>query len=229
MHKEIRAEAQERGVSRSCHFTSSNNFIHILKAGGIKDRNALNREADVVVNPTDEHRLDGRLDRICCSVEYPNTYYLDKVKRDNVVFRDWLVVFLTADLLWRNEALFSKRNAAAEGGAHIRAGAKAFRRMFADYIDGARGHRFVRSDKYLPPCPTDAQAEVLVVGPIALSDIIGVAVASEEQGRTELARWRTLRIAPESCPIFVAPTLFDKIALYPCIRRGERPVETLLG
>lgn len=84
---------------------------------------------------------------------------------------------------------------------------------------------FSRNPRQLPSTPTDLQAEALVLGPVPFSDILGIAVQSEEQGFTELARWESLQLPDWSLPIYVAPTLFDKKSLTRHIHSGIRPGE----
>jgi len=215
-----------RGITRLCHFTPSRNLIHVLSSGYLKDRKTLDLEARMEVNPTDEHRLDGHLDKICCSVEYPNSFYLDIVTKKELLFLDWVVLYIDPVVLWTAGTLFCPRNAAAENGTLLAEGWPGYQSMFAPRSLGARGITFNRRPSHLPCSPTDMQAEVLVPGPIPISAIRGMAMITERQVLTERARWDTLGLAAPEVPIFVAPDLFDKMSLRDHIWTGRRPTET---
>lgn len=215
-----------RGITRLCHFTPSRNLIHVLSSGYLKDRKTLDLEARMEVNPTDEYRLDGHLDKICCSVEYPNSFYLDIVTKKELLFLDWVVLYIDPVVLWTPGTLFCPRNAAAENGTLIAEGWPGYQSMFAPRSLGARGITFNRRSSHLPCSPTDMQAEVLVPGPVPISAIQGMAMTTEKQVLTERARWDTLGLAAPEVPIFVAPDLFDKMSLRDHIWTGRRPTET---
>lgn len=225
MLENIRHEVIQRGISRLCHFTSSNNFLHVLQSQMLKDRASLDAEANSVVNPTDQLRLDGHRDKICCSIEFPNAYYLDRVRKNNLVFNDWIIVLLNPELLWRPGTHFCQRNAAAQNGGLIKSGAMGFQELFAQVVVGAGGNRFTRQAHHFPNTPTDAQAEVLIPGPIPFKYITGIIVQNEKQGLTELARWNSLNFQQITFPIYSAPILFDKIQLSNATRSGARPTE----
>jgi hypothetical protein len=226
--EDIRSDCNQRGITRLCHFTSSRNLLHVLTSGYVKDRKTLDEEAVRDVNPTDEYRLDGHLDKICCTVEYPNGYYLDKVAKSDRLFVDWVVLFLNPVVLWSPGTLFCKRNAAAESGGLIGSGWPGFTSMFATRVIGAGGRTFTRNSTHLACSPTDIQAEVLVPGPIPVEALLGMAVVNERQALTERARWDTLGIVQPKMPIVVAPDLFDKMSLTRSIWAGRRPVETVV-
>ena len=228
MSEEIKGLIKKRQITRLCHFTSSQNFIHIQCSGYLKDRDSLRQEENTAFNPTDELRLDGHFDKLCCSIENPNAYYLDKARERNKVFEDWIVIFLKTDLLSKPETLFSKRNAAANRGELLHPGVEGFLELFCASVAGAGGQMFNRTQQQLPSTPTDIQAEALVPGPVPFSDILGIAVQSEKQGRTELARWKSLQLPAWNLPIYISPTLFDKNALTYHIHSGTRPRESEL-
>ena len=224
--QKIRDDCANRGITRLCHFTPSRNLLHVLNSGYLKDRQTLDMEASDEVNPTDAYRRDGHLDKICCSVEYPNSYYLDIVKRKELIFLDWVILFIDPEVLWSPGTLFCPRNAAAENGALIESGWPGFESMFAPQSQGARGLIFRRQSSHLPCSPTDLQAEVLVPGPIPIEAIQGLAMLTEKQVHTERARWDALGLSPLMVPTVVAPDLFDKITLKDQIWAGRRPTET---
>jgi len=51
-------------------------------------------------NPTDHSRYDGRDDLICCSIEYPNSYYFANVRNNDRLFKDWVVLTIKPEYLW---------------------------------------------------------------------------------------------------------------------------------
>lgn len=226
MSAEIRISAGDRGVTRLCHFTSSRNCLHILEAGRISSTARLQAQPQPSFNPTDDQRLDGHPDKICCSLEYPNAWYLQRAESRERVFPDWVVLFLQPDYLWREGTLFCPRNAAAEYGGLLSPGIGGFNSLFAPRIAGAQGRVRSRGTRHLTCSPTDDQAEILVPGDILKSDIIAIGVRSELQAQTEMARWRFLEL-DVPMPILVTPTLFAASTLSTAIRQGSRPVEAI--
>ncbi|SAK77203.1 hypothetical protein AWB82_04968 [Caballeronia glebae] len=226
VNENILDDCAKRGITRLCHFTPSRNLIHVLASGYLKDRQTLSMEARDEVNPTDAYRRDGHLDKICCSVEYPNGYYLDIVTKKELIFLDWVILFIDPVVLWSPGTLFCQRNAAAENGSLIADGWPGYESMFAARVQGAGGRVFRRHATHLSCSPTDLQAEVLVRGPIPIEAIQGMAMLTERQASTERARWDTLGLAPPKVPMVVAPDLFDKISLTNHIWTGRRPIET---
>lgn len=222
MSEEIKEDAMRRSIQRLCHFTPSVNLLHVLKSGYLKDRATLDKEQNPVVNPTDDLRLDGHRETICCSIEYPNTYYLDVVSKREKIFDGWVILLLAPELLWTPKTLFCEKNAAFDNGRLIKAGLNGYQSM---YPQEARG--FSRKLTHLPCCPTDMQAEVLIPGPIHISKVIGMAMHSVEQVKTEIVRWEVLGISRPKIPLFVAPNLFSKIDLRNDIWLGRRPAESV--
>jgi hypothetical protein len=221
---QIKGEAERRGISRLCHFTQSRKLAHILTdLDGVRSVAELRQQAPDLLDQLDAARRDGHLDHICCSIEYPNTWYLRQIRDRDTLFRDWVILYLSPDLIWREQTLFSPRNAAAESGALIQGGFASFIRLFAPSVQGAQGRVRSRTSAMLPCCPTDDQAEVLVQGHIARTDIIGLAVPTESAARTEQRRLSFLHGIPQ-IPWYVAPALFD-ITWSDSIRRGQRPQE----
>jgi hypothetical protein len=224
--QKIKDETLRRGISRLCHFTQSRKLSHILSdLDGVWSTSKLQEKAPDLLDQTDKIRLDGHLEHICCSVEYPNTWYLSKIRDNDPVFKDWVIAFLNPALLWRDKTLFSPRNSAADGGALIRSGYAGFSRLFVPSLVGARGMTFARKAEMLPCCPTDDQAEVLVYEHVSRSDIIGIGVLSEEQARAEELRLSFIPSA--TAPTFyVVPDIFTA-RWSNLVRRGIRPKETI--
>lgn len=225
--EDIRSESLHRNISRLCHFTPSRNLVHIISGReGVLATSSLESGERHVFNPTDLQRYDRHPEHIPCSLEYPNGWYLDSAKSRDVLFKDWVVLFINPSHIWADGTLFCPMNASYGGGRNISSGIEAFRSLFAQEVKGARGRTFVRSPQHLTCCSTDNQAEVLIRDQIAMEDILGIAVPDDIQARREASRFRLLS-AIETPPLIVAPTLFDKHALSKAIRAGRRPPERL--
>ena len=160
----------------------------------------------------DRKRLDGHLDYVCCSVEYPNVYVLDRYSEENPD-RQWVVLFLHPVLLGLPTTRFSPVNAATERGAHVQSGIDGFRSLFEKRV-AVSGP--VRRASHLKNCPTDVQAEVLVAGTIPTWLVTGVAVKSDPVAREVaplLANWPRTKPHPDwpdGLRPSIEPLLFDK-------------------
>jgi len=231
MNASIKAEAQHRGITRLCHFTPSRNLGQILIGNvGILATKKLKEDERSVYAPSDLQRMDGFLDHICCTIEYPNAWFFEQARAKEILFKDWVILFIQSKYLWLKGTRFCHRNAAASFGADVAEGEAAFQRMFAHKTVGARGMTFVRAAQRLDNCPTDEQAEVLVPDAISMADIIGVAVQSEEQARNEVVRIQLLKVpqpVQDSLRVIIAPDLFDKRQLSSSLKIGRRPEEKL--
>ena len=219
----IQQECNRRGITRLCHFTQSRNMAHIFDDPyGLYSTRTL-RDNDMPHNPTDSSRYDGRDDLVCCSIEYPNTYYFAKVREHDRLFKDWVVLFINRSLMWQPGSNFCPCNAAKDCGAYIQNGIRGFQSLFAQTSPGIS---FSRNSRHLPAAPTDIQAEVLVADPIPLESITGVAVCDEEQALRELCRLKLQGIS-FSIPIYVAPEFFNRTSLSRSIQNGIRVAETI--
>jgi hypothetical protein len=221
----IKDEAERRGITRLCHLMQSRKLAHVLTDPGVVWSVARLKEfAPDLLDQMDKDRRDGHLDHICCSIEYPNTWYLNKVRHRDPLFKDWVVLLLSPSLLWQSGTLFSPRNAAAEAGALIRGGYNGFSQLYAPTVVGAGGHSFRRTPAMLPCCPTDDQAEVLIAEQIPQALVAGVTVPTIDAARVELGRLAFLSGAART-RWNVAPALFDG-SWSAAVRRGQRPQET---
>lgn len=223
----IRDRTRERGITRLCHFTPSRNLGHIATdRTGVLSARRLEADERRVFNPTDWQRLDGFTDHICCSIQYPNAWYFRKARQAERLFRDWVVLLIDPRYLWSSGTKFCARNAAAKGGEYVAEGVTAFESLFAGEVRGAKGNTYRRSSAHPPWLPTDEQAEVLIPDLVDRSNLMGVAVADEGQGRLEVARLEQLGV--EAFPIYVAREFFDPYTLSTNLRAGEMPEEVLL-
>ena len=226
MNSSIKKEANRRGITRICHFTPSRNLVHIASGfTGVLATKTLESDERNVFTATDLLRLDKHQDCISCSIEYPNAWYFDKAKTKDVLFKDWVVILIKPDYLWRNGTLFCPRNAASDYGAGIGKGEDAFNALYAQAVRGAYGKERSRSATHLSASPTDQQAEVLIPDRISLDDIIGVVVSSDNQARNEVSRFKHLGLPRDRFRLIVAPELFDKYTLSKYIQSGKRPKE----
>ena len=223
----IKREAESRSITRLCHFTPSRNLVHILTGEtGILATKHLQENERSIFTPTDLKRLDRHQGYICCSIEYPNAWYFYTAKSKDILFKDWVVLFINPKYLWMSGTRFCPRNAASAFGSAVAEGEAAFLSMFAQSVSGAGGRTFSRWTNHLACCPTDNQAEVLIPDQIGISDILGIAVPSETQAKNEAVRLDILGIPEDKYKFVVAPDLFDKYKLSDLIRSGKRPDET---
>lgn len=221
----IRNECLKRGITRICHFTPSRNFVHMAASGvGILSTRKLKEEERCMYTPTDLLRLDGQEGFVCCSIEYPNSWYFAKARAKETLFADWVILFIDPKYLWMPGTKFCPRNASKGRGRYVLEGEEAFGELFSDIIS-IGGRTIVRAPQHLPCCPTDDQAEVLIPDRIPLQDVIGVAVSSEEQAKKEIVRLQLARLESGLFRWVIAPVLYDKYALSTAIRSGTRPVE----
>lgn len=222
----IQQECITRGITRLCHFTQSRNLAHIFDDPyGLCSTRTLQAH-DMPHNPTDPNRYDGRDDLVCCSIDYPNTYYFYNVRNKEPLFKDWVVLLIEHSYLWHPETCFCPRNAAADFGRHIDQGLDAFRRLFVPSVTGSGGRVFQRGHNHLISSPTDIQAEVLLKDPVPLESIIGIVVKSEKQAQREVCRLNLQGISIDK-PIYIAPDFFKRTTLSGLIQRGVRATEIL--
>ncbi|MHB1758239.1 MAG: DarT ssDNA thymidine ADP-ribosyltransferase family protein [Leptospirillum sp.] len=218
----IQQEYLSRKITRICHFTQSRNLAHIFGDSlGLCSKRTL-QQHDMPHNPTDPNRFDGKEDLICCSIEYPNTYYFANVRKQDHLFKDWVVLMIEPSYLWHPGTCFCPCNAARDLGSHIKTGIDGFLSLYADTSPGIT---FSRHRNHLPAAPTDIQAEVLLKDPIPLNSITSIAVHTEEQAHREICRLDLQGIIIDK-PIYIAPDFFNT-SLSRLIQSGDRATETL--
>ncbi len=108
-----------RGVTRLCHFTKLQSLAQIVSLeSGILASDSIRSDTK---NVTDKSRYDGELECVCCSVEYPNSWFLQRAMASNTdeIFRDWLTIYIDLDILNLNEAKFCPCNASTDWGRYI--------------------------------------------------------------------------------------------------------------
>lgn len=226
-HIAIRDDVRQRGITRLCHFMQSRKLLHVLQqTHALLPTQQLRERYPDLLDVTDNARLDGHLNHVCCSVEYPNSWYLRKAREREQLFPDWVIVYLDTSLLWEREALFSPRNAAAQSGMLLRPGWNAWQALFATQVAGAYNKIRTRTAQMLICCPTDDQAEVLIPNAIPQHYIQAVVVQDENQAHKEQARLEVLGIQPFFTWI-IAPTLFT-VEWSKLVRQGKQPEERRL-
>lgn len=166
--KEIQSIAEKREVHHLLHFTQFNNLQGIVKHG-LLSRKTL-AERGYMFYPSDPYRLDGCEEAVSVSISRVNERVFE-AKRHRAGHTDWVVLVLPSHILWTHECRYSWRNAAKKeirDRRGYRGGSWAFAEMFAGSDEDRNG---------LPPrYPTDIEAEVQVLQPIAPDCIIGAVV-----------------------------------------------------
>ncbi|MEU8406890.1 DarT ssDNA thymidine ADP-ribosyltransferase family protein [Micromonospora sp. NPDC048842] len=214
--------ARQQGATRLCHFTPARNFAQMLTSGHIEGTAELTAQG-AAFKQNDERRHDGGLSEVCCSLEYPNTWYLDKARVRDPHFLDWLILTIDLAVLDLPGVGFFPYNASRGHGSARKTGVDGFMGMFAQTVHGQQTRSRLRAHPAW--WPTDDQAEIQVPGPISISLVQAVIYRTDQQRLTEVARHAMLRPLHPLPPAIVAPTLFDKHALSASVRRGERPAE----
>ncbi|MGW0282122.1 DarT ssDNA thymidine ADP-ribosyltransferase family protein [Streptomyces sp. NPDC004009] len=205
-------------ATRLAHFTPARNLYHILQDGAIRSSKDLADNAPEHFDPTDRERFDRNPDKVCCTFQYPNGYYLAQARNKPEFhnYPDWVCLFLDIELALTPGTLFAPCNAAKQNGALLRPGPSALLECFAPTSDG-----WSRKPQHLPGAATNLQAEVLVPGPIDLRHVQVVAVPSVEAAETEWARLTMLSADPGRLSWAVSSVLFDRNELSNRVRFGR--------
>lgn len=209
-----------RGVTRLCHFTKIQSLTHILLTpDGILATSKINSES---LNRVDPVRADGKTDYVCCSIEYPNSWYLDKAKNrdDSAIFREWAIMYIDIEILKHRDVKVSEGNAAKMNGIYICDGNdKNGEHLFDNKVNS---YAYPRTSQMLMCCPTNAQSEVMVKDGIPRDYIKGIAVGDEETAKIVYAMRKTLGV--ENISIFIAPEVLNK-NWRNYVQQGKRPEE----
>jgi ssDNA thymidine ADP-ribosyltransferase, DarT len=213
-------------VTRLAHFTPARNIWHIVEDGTIHSSKDLAERFPEYFSPTDRQRFDSNPDKVCCSFEYPNGYYLAQAKANPEYqnYREWICLLLDADLLLTPGTLFCGCNAAKGGGCYVASGGQA---LLDCYADPSRPGGWPRRRRHHPGAATDLQAEALIPGPISLSHLRGIVVRSAEVAQELCGDLRTFGHAPDRYRWIVAPLFFEKMTLSQRVRYGGVIEETV--
>ncbi len=191
---------EKRNITRLCHITRSEKALHILSS--VKGIEAVNYLDKALYDPNDINRYDGHLSHINCSIEYPNHWYLDKIKDKNNIFKDWVVLLINPAVMTNRNTKFCCINAANNRGENISSGYEAFEGLFCHKVLERR-----RYTSMLACCPTDGQAEVLIYKNILPEDIYGIIVKNEQQAIDEYNKWDLIK-GLSKVDIYIAPDIF---------------------
>ena len=208
-----------REVTRLCHFTKLQSLTHIISSeSGVLASNSIRPD---IKNLTDKARYDGELDYVCCTVEYPNSWFLQKAMDNDAgtIFRDWLTLYVDLNILKLKVAKFCPCNASTEWGKYITDDVNA---LFANPVRCKK--EFYREPNMLSCCPTDGQAEILIKDSIPRAYIIGIAIGNEDVAGRIYAMLKTCGV--RQIPIYVAPDVLTP-SWNNMIKKGQRPSETM--
>lgn len=166
-----------RGVTRLCHFTKFQNLTHIITSiDGVLASGSIRQDTK---NVNDTARYDGELDFVCCSVQYPNSWFLKRAIQNNLdqIFREWVVLYIDLSILKYKNTKFCPCNASKANGAYISKNMDNIDSIFASTVST---FAYPRTSKMLSCCPTDGQAEILIENSIPRKYIKGIAVGNED-------------------------------------------------
>lgn len=220
-----------RGVSRLTHFTASRNLYNIFKDKCLRSTAEMTADPSATFASTDPERLDGHPDKISCSVQYPNVFYLNKarVRPEARNYPDWVCLLLAPKVAAEPGVLFSYRNASAGYGAHAKPGLEGLSACYEQQVQGAYNRTYVRGPHHQIRCPTDVQAEVLVPGQIPMSSILAIAMPSDALVKQERGRLQLFGYPLDTVEWIVSPGLFETGQITAAVQRGhailERPFD----
>lgn len=211
---------KKRGVTRLCHFTTLKIFTHIITSSkGILSSIQLDKD---VKNMNDSIRYDGKLDYICCSIQYPNSWFLKKSKNNNIdkVFREWVVIYIDLNIIKYRNSKYCPCNASKSKGAYI---SKDMNHIDSIYAEKISICPYPRTKKMLLCCPTDDQAEILIKSDIPRDYIIGIAVGNEEIAKQVYSILKIYQL--KNIIIYISPDILDT-KWSNLVRNGCIPKET---
>lgn len=194
-----------RGVTRLCHFTKFQSLTHIITSvDGVLASSSIQQDTK---NVNDTVRYDGELDFVCCSVQYPNSWFLEtSIQRDlNEIFKDWLVLYIDLSILKDKHTKFCPCNASKANGAYISDNMDDIDSIFASKVST---FSYPRTAKMLSCCPTDGQAEILIENNIPRKYINGIAVGNEDVAGRVYAILKMYNL--KHINIYIAPDIFTK-------------------
>lgn len=217
---------RQLGLTRLAHFTPAKNVPHIVRDGVVRSSKDLAKNAPGYFHPTDVERFDRHPDKVCCSMEFPNGYYLAMARKKPSFTNlpDWVCLLFDVQLLARPGTLFSPCNAATASGGYLRPGGDA---LLGCYAETSEPGGWRRGSSHHPRAATDLQAEALVSGPIELSHLLGIVVPSEEAAGNEAGRLELLGLDPRPLTWIVAPVLFNRDGLSSRLRFGGEIEESV--
>lgn len=210
-----------RGVSRLCHFTKLQSLAHILATeDGIIASGSIRQDTK---NVNDNDRYDGELDHVCCTIEYPNSWFLSTAIKSNEdrVFREWVVLCIGLEILLERSAKFCECNASKKHGLLIRDDFEKIDEIFANNVSSFTYHR---TAEMLSCCPTNGQAEILIKDNIPRRYITKIIVENNDVAKQVYAMQKVYGIS--NIPIYVAPDVLSP-SWSSMVKQGRRPQEQL--
>ncbi|KNY24784.1 DUF4433 domain-containing protein [Pseudobacteroides cellulosolvens] len=208
-----------RGVTRLCHFTKLQSLTHIVTSeNGVLASSSIRQDTK---NVNDTARYDGELNFVCCSVQYPNSWFLKKAMQNNLdkIFKDWVVLYVDLSILKYKNAKFCPCNASKSSGAYINGNMDNIDSIFATSVST---FAYPRSPKMLSSCPTDGQAEILIEDSIPREYINGLAVGNEDVAKRVYAILTMYGMG--HIPLYIAPDVLTT-NWSNMIKNGRRPDE----
>lgn len=174
--KEIKEIVKSREIDFLFHFTQLENLESIFEHG-LLSRNSM-ESSGVIGETNDPYRFNGQLGAISCSFWSPN-YKLFYRLRKNDENKKWVVLALKKKVLWNKPCAFCKTNAANNDESsiplHERQTAEALLRMFEE-VEGKPSRETL---KLADNCPTDPQAEILVLDDVEPRFIVGALTSTK--------------------------------------------------
>jgi len=176
----IRMMCEKRQIKYLVHFTKIENLTGICNLG-LMSKEYLNQIGQRYLN-NDHSRRDGQLNAISLSISFPNYKMFYKYRMQN---RDqiWVVILLSPSILWEENCLFTKHNAAdmrMRKISQMLGNPDDFESIFSEHND-------IRS-KLRNSDPTDPQAEVLVFNNIDNNRILKIAVERQEHKKISASK-----------------------------------------
>lgn len=211
----------KRGVTRLCHFTKLQKLTHIITSSeGILSSSSICQDTKDV---NDINRYDGELNYVCCSVQYPNSWFLSNIiQRDSDrIFNDWVVIYIDLNILNDKNAKFSPCNASKSNGKYINSNMDNIDCIFNNNVPT---FTYPRSANMPSCCPTDGQAEILIENNIPQKYIIGIAVGNEDIAKRVYAILKMYKLY--YIRLYIAPDILTK-KWSNMIKKGISPQEVL--
>lgn len=212
---------KRHAVSRLCHFTKLQSLTHILAtADGIIASGSIRQDTK---NVNDTARYDGELNHVCCTIEYPNSWFLNSAIKNNAdeIFRDWVVLCIDLEVLLVRSAKFCECNASKAYGQFIQNDLENIDQIFADRVSS---FPYLRTAKMLPCCPTNGQAEILIKDNIPRRYISKIIVGNVDIAKRVYAMQNIFDIS--EIPIYIAPDVLSpswSAMIKQCVRPQEQP------
>lgn len=176
MKNNLKTAVKEKEIKHLLHFTKMENLDSILK-NGLIGRTEL-EESGINHVTNDSYRYDQQESAICCSIGHPN-YKMFYALRQQDTSVPWVVIAIKRVVLWSKKCAFCTTNAGNNTVSSIpiddRIGFNPFMAMFSE-----QEHVPSRTKLGIPDrCPTDPQAEVLVLEPIQPKYILAVLTSTD--------------------------------------------------